>query len=143
MRFRNPETRLGRVVTGGTAALASLALLASGCGSSSSQNSDKTPIRGGDNPTLTFDDLGGGSSVIEVFPSPRSDQYDGTYYDGDRATAICKTEGRERQSDPSVGELARQSDEWIRIVGTPGEQQFATAVYVEHPQHLLAQLTEC
>lgn len=143
MRLRNPETKVGRAVAGGTAAVASLALLASGCGSSPSQNSDKTPVAPGNRPTLTFDDLGGGSSVIEVFPGPRNNQYDGTYYDGDRVPAICKTEGRQRQSDPSVGETSRQSDEWIRIVGTPGERQFATAVYIEHPAQLLNQLPEC
>jgi hypothetical protein len=144
--FRNPNNRVGRMVTAAGAAAGTLALLAS-CGGKSTSSGESSraasPNTGAAKPTLTFDDLGGGSSVIEVFPSPTSDQYNSTYYDGDRVEALCKTQGRERHSDPSVGELKRRSDKWIRIHGSPGETEYATAVYVEHPQHLLKQLTDC
>jgi hypothetical protein len=151
--LRNPDNRTGRALAAGVSAAAALALIASGCGGSGSAESSKSSTEsphksGGNEPTLTFnaltfDDLGGGSSVIEVFPSPTDKQYNGTYYDGDQVDPICKTQGREVHSDPKAGEQNRQSDEWIRIHGSPGETEYATAVYVEHPAQLLHQLPEC
>jgi hypothetical protein len=102
-------------------------------------------------PILVFDSLGGGSSVIKVYPgvteSTRDTEHNGTYYDGNKVFAECKvTEGgRMMHSDtsPSVHEKDRSSDDWIRIQGTPGEIQYATAVYAENPDQLLAQLPEC
>jgi hypothetical protein len=96
---------------------------------------------------LVFDDLNGGSSIIRVYPGVTKSKTDmlanGTYNDGDTVPAECKTEGRSVHSDPSVGETNRTSSEWIRIHGTPGETQYATAVYVENPQAVLKQLPDC
>lgn len=46
-------------------------------------------------------------------------------------------------SDPTVGEEDRTSDMWVRIHGTPGTIQYATAVYVERQDALLQQLPDC
>lgn len=96
--------------------------------------------------TLTFDDLGGGSSIIEVYPgvrdTPKDRQYNGTYNSGDTASAECKATGRTVHSIPSAGEANRSSNEWIRL-RTQGEQQYATAVYVGDPTALLGRLTLC
>jgi hypothetical protein len=58
--------------------------------------------------TFTFDALGGGSSVIRVFPGVRDIPADllpnGTFFSGQTAPAICQTRGRLARSDPSVGE---------------------------------------
>ena len=44
-------------------------------------------------PLLTFDDLGGGSSVIQVYPCPKNTKTDsqsnGTFEDGQTAQIIC------------------------------------------------------
>lgn len=96
---------------------------------------------------LVFDDLDGGSPIIRVYPgvqnTPGDRMHNGTYNDGDVVGADCKTTGREVSSDPSVGETDRTSDQWVRIHGTPGEVQYASAVYVEQPDTLLATLEEC
>jgi len=107
-----------------------------------------TPPRSSTNtPTLTFDALGGGPSIIKVYPgvgdTAADKTFNGTFNSGDTVPAECKTTGRMVHSDPSVGELDRQSDQWIRIQGTPGETQFATAVYVQNPAALLAKLATC
>lgn len=149
--LRNPNTRAGRLLYGGVSGAAALALFASGCGADPNHGltdpttpapAPKTP-KPDQEPQLTFDYLGGGSTTIKVFPGPGTGKVDGTYFDGDTVGAICKTEGQERKSDPSLGEEPRHSDEWIKIDGTPGETQFATAVYIEHPQQLLDQLPDC
>lgn len=136
---RNPNTRIGLWFFRGTAAVASFALAASGCGNSSN---DGHPA------PLTFDYLGGGSKVIEVFPgvsnSLEDRRYDGTYYDGDQVTADCKTTGRKVSSNPSVGELPRQSDEWFSIEGpSPDGSYYVPAVYTEHPGQLWDELPNC
>jgi hypothetical protein len=98
-------------------------------------------------PKLVFDDLHGGSPLIQVYPgvteSAADKQPNGTFNDGDSVTAECKTEGRDVHSDINAGESDRSSDEWVRIQGSPGETQYATAVYVENPSELLAQLPNC
>jgi hypothetical protein len=95
--------------------------------------------------TLTFDYLGANSTIIEVYPGVGSTsadkQFNGTYNNGDTVPAECKTEGRTVHSVPP--ETPRQSSEWIRIQGTPGETQYATAVYVQNPAQLLSQLPNC
>lgn len=97
--------------------------------------------------TLVFDDLHGGSPIIQVYPGVTDAAADrgsnGTFHDGDKVPAECKTEGRTVHSDPSVGEEDRTSNEWIRIQGSPGLMQYATAVYVENPAALLSHLPEC
>lgn len=100
-------------------------------------------------PKLKFDSLDGGSSIIQVYPSAKTKangtlpKYNGTYNDGASVAVECKTVGRTVHSDPSVGETNRTSNEWVRIKGTPGETQYATTVYIEHPKDLLEQLPEC
>ena len=96
-------------------------------------------------PTLVFDNLGGGSSIIQVYPgvTDADRQANGTYNAGDAVSADCKTVGRTVRSDPSVGELNRISDQWIRIQGTPSETQYATVIYVQSPDELLARLPDC
>lgn len=98
-------------------------------------------------PTLVFDDLHGGSSFIKVYPgvtgSAADTRSNGTFKDGDEVSAECKAEGRAVRSDTSVGEEVRTSDDWIRIHGSQGVTQYATAVYVENPAALLRQLPDC
>jgi len=95
--------------------------------------------------TLTFDDLGGGSSIIKVYPgvgnTSADKRYNGTYNDGDTVSAECKTEGRTVNSNPNLGEEKRSSAEWIKL--TTPVAEYATAVYVENPDKLLGQLPEC
>jgi hypothetical protein len=144
------KLRQPRVVAFGLA----LALGATGCGgkntdeSGSSSNTKNNPkVHVDNNVSLTFDDLGGRSSIIQVYAGPGEEPSDkeptGTFNDGDTVNALCKTEGRTVHSDPSTGEVERTSDQWIRIEGSPGKEQYATAVYVEESQKLLGQLALC
>lgn len=98
-------------------------------------------------PRLVFDDLHGGSPIVEVYPgvtaSAADRQANGSFNDGDSVPAECKTEGRTVHSNPGLGEEDRNSSDWIRIQGSPGETQYATAVYVENPSELLASLPSC
>ncbi len=96
---------------------------------------------------MVFDNLSGGSTIIKVYPgvsaSPGDTKYNGTFNSGENVTAICKTKGRRVMSDPQLGELARTSDYWIRVIGTPNTVQYATAVYVKDSDTLLAKLPDC
>jgi hypothetical protein len=94
-----------------------------------------------------FDDLKGGSSVIEVFPgvtSSHADQtHSGTYLGGQTAAAVCKTTGRPVISNTAVGERAKQSSVWVRIAG-PGDRSFyATLTYGDIAQSALDALPQC
>jgi hypothetical protein len=97
--------------------------------------------------TLVFDDLGGGDPTIQVYPSPDDSAAgrisNGTFRHGQRVTAQCRRSGRTVNSDPSDGEMARSSDQWIRINGSPGQVQYATAVYVTDPDALVTSLPAC
>lgn len=145
----------------GTALVAAGALALSGCGGdegeqraaqtaqapapdearSNTMPDQTTP----ESPILVFDDLAGGSSVVQVYPgvgdSKRDKKANGTFLSGQSAIAECKTEGRTVHSTPS--EEKRTYNEWVRIQGTPGKTQYATAVYAENPDALLEQLPEC
>lgn len=74
-------------------------------------------------------------ALVEVFPgtsdSSEDTHYNGTFRDGDTVKALCVDEGRTIESGPSVGELDRSSGQWIRIQGSPGLTQYATAVYIQ------------
>jgi hypothetical protein len=98
-------------------------------------------------PRLVFDDLHGGSAIIEVYPgvtnAAADRQANGSFNDGDSVPAECKAKGRTVHSNPALGEEDRSSDDWIRIQGSPGEIQYATAVYVENPGELLRDLPDC
>lgn len=139
---------------GGVAGAA--AMYAAGCGGGSNETSSATTAEGGQpastqpNPhkapaMLTFDALGANSSIIRVFPGVESTSADkaanGTFNDGDSVPAECDTTGREVHSVPP--EKPRSSNKWIKIDGTPGTTQYATAVYVHDPQELLKKLPEC
>jgi hypothetical protein len=101
-----------------------------GSGSPSSTPSGTTS-----SPMLTFDALGGGSQIIDVYPGVRATVRDrtknGTYTSGDVVRAICVTKGRTVSSDPSAGEQARKSDLWVRIASLPGVTLYATLTYAE------------
>jgi hypothetical protein len=98
-------------------------------------------------PTLTFDDLGGGSSIINVYPGVEDVAGDklsnGTYQNGNTASAVCKISGRLVRSNTAVGERSNQSSTWIEIAGTPGIMQFASLTYATMPQAQLNTLPTC
>ena len=108
-----------------------------------------TPTTGqteGQLPTLVFDYLGVGSTIIRVFPgvteTRRDTRHNGTYNDGDRVTAICETEGRLVQATSSTGE-DHSSTTWYLIHGSPGETQYASAAFAENPEQLSAATPDC
>lgn len=96
---------------------------------------------------FTFDDLGGGSPIIQVYESvvdtPEARTATGAYNDGETVSAVCVTTGREVSSDPSVGEEARTSDKWAMLASAPDQRQYATLVYAENPDQLESQLPNC
>jgi hypothetical protein len=84
---------------------------------------------------IKFDDLGGGSSIISVYPGVQAIERDktpsGTFRSGDVVAAVCKAQGRTIHSDPSSGERQQSSNMWVRIQGSPGKLQFATLTYAD------------
>lgn len=94
-----------------------------------------------------FDDLGGGSSVIEVFAGVTSSPADrtvaGTFRSGQTTTALCKTTGRTVTSNPSSGERPKQSNVWVQVAGSPGKTSYATLTYGDISPTALARLPEC
>ena len=114
---------------------------ASGAGSASSRPSTSS------SPILTFDDLGGGSSIIDVYPGVKATAADrtqnGSFEAGAKVTAVCKITGRTIRSDPSAGETPKQSNIWVKIDGAPGKTQFATLTYADIDSSLLTELPTC
>ena len=147
----NGWVRLSTVVLAGSLMLTGCGRGGSGEDSSSASGSPTTATSGSAPaailPRLVFDDLHGGSPIIEVYPgvtnSSADKQANGSFNDGDSVPAECKTEGRMVHSNPGLGEEDRSSDDWIRIQGSPGETQYATAVYAENPSELLGRLPDC
>ncbi len=96
---------------------------------------------------FTFDALGGGSSIINVYPGVRDTASDklanGTFADGQLTTAVCKTTGRRVRSDPSVGEKPRESNVWVKVVAQPGKTSYAPLSYGRMEQNALKALPEC
>jgi hypothetical protein len=96
---------------------------------------------------MIFDDLGGGSDIIKVFPGTKDTSPDktanGTFSSGDVVAVKCKTIGRTVTSNPAFGERARQSDVWLEIVGAPGPRQFAPLTYAAISAQTLAALPGC
>ena len=93
---------------------------------------------GGSNetPYFQFDDLGGGSSIIQVYPGPGDTAADkvsnGTYRHGERAGVVCHAVGRTVVSHPEVGEQERESRDWYKLAGSTvvrGPDHYATATY--------------
>lgn len=93
---------------------------------------------------FTFDSLGGGSSIIQVYAGAGNTVADktatGGYSNGEMATADCQTKGRLVISDTRAGEQPRQSVEWVRISPT----MYATETYID-PANMqeLARLPVC
>jgi hypothetical protein len=96
---------------------------------------------------FTFDDLGGGSPIIQVYPGvtdkPEDKMANGSFEDGQTTTALCKTTGRMVHSVPADGELDEQSDVWVKVLGRSGMTHYATLVYGNMPPDVLASLPEC
>jgi hypothetical protein len=63
--------------------------------------------------------LGGGSSVINVYPGvtdfPADKAHNGTFADGQTATAVCKAIGPTVHSNTAAGERDKQSGVWLRV----------------------------
>lgn len=97
--------------------------------------------------TLKFDGLGGGSSIINVYPGvkdvPQDKRPSGTYQSGNTAGAICKLSGRTVTSNTAEGEQPKQSSMWIQIAGSPGLKQYASLTYVDISQSQLQALPDC
>jgi hypothetical protein len=85
--------------------------------------------------TLTFNDLGAGSSVVKVYAGAQDTTSDrqatGRYYNGESLPALCVERGRPVHSVASLGEESRQSDLWVKVAGEEGSEQFATLVYAD------------
>jgi len=88
--------------------------------------SNSTPSRA----ILTFDWLGGNSTIIKVYPgaadTPADRVSNGAFANGQTATIVCKTLGRWVSSVPP--EKAKRSNVWYEIQ-TGGKTYYATAVY--------------
>jgi hypothetical protein len=98
--------------------------------------------------TIRFNSLGSTeSSTINVYPGtgiyPDVRMPNGTFRNGDIVAVTCKTTGRTITSDTTSGETLRQSNQWVRIVGTPGKVQYATLTYADIDPQALASLPEC
>ena len=82
---------------------------------------------------VTFDWLGGNSTDILVYgdysESGRNTDK-GAEKSGDRALAVCESEGREVHSQP--GETARKSSEWVGFY-LNGSLTYATETYLDVP----------
>jgi hypothetical protein len=154
--WRRPST-LALVAAGGVAALAVGLVLANRGGGSGSPSSTSPSLSHGSTVssnassapggTLRFDDLGGGSSTIFVYPGVKTaaadKQANGTFTSGQTVQARCKTTGRLIVSDTAGGERPKQSTVWIEIAGEPGQRQFATMTYADVSPATLAQLPNC
>ena len=109
--------------------------------------SSHSPSRTG-RAVLTFDAIAP-PLIVEVYPgvsdSAADKTHNGTYNDGESVGAICDKKGREVTFiDPSGDHTKdRTSNDWIRIQGTPGETQYASAVYTANSAQLLPQLDAC
>lgn len=94
--------------------------------------------------TFRFDDLGGGNRVIRVFPGVHDDLVpNGTFNSGDVVPAVCQTTGQLVRSQPGLGERPRESNVWVRIVGSPGQTQYARLTYGDMAPEDLAALPQC
>jgi hypothetical protein len=157
MEFTTERKRLReRVFTRVNVILLVAGMAVAGCSGGDSDKADAHPnkshrtttsVPSSSKPSLVFDSLGGGPSTVMVYPGVTEVSADthenGTFPDGSKVPAECATDGRDVHSVTSLGEEPRSSDQWILIDGTPGETQYASAVYIEHPDTLLNQLPRC
>ena len=94
--------------------------------------------------TAIFDDAGGGSRTIEVYPgvseSVADKRYNHTYEDDEDIEVDCQVKGRRVNS--VTGEEERSDETWVHIF-EEGEHRFATAVYLRFPDDNLDTLDDC
>jgi hypothetical protein len=110
------------------------ALALAGCaGSNGEAAATPTPTATTMQPMFEFNDLGGGSDIIEVYPgagdTTADRRSDGTAYrDGEVRPVVCQEEGRWVESHPERGEEYRRSNIWYQL-GDMAVPHYATAVY--------------
>lgn len=97
---------------------------------------------------LIFNDLDDNAdAVIPVYPGVSESEVDkqlnGTFNPNERVRVICKTIGRTVNSHPENGDEERHSNEWVRIVGSPGTVQFASMTYADMASQTFAALPQC
>lgn len=116
-------------------------------GAGKGDGSRPTPAAVAAQATFRFNDLGGGSTVINVYrgvsDNPADKLANGTFSSGQTTTALCQTTGRTVRSDPSVGEQLRQSDRWVRVLAQPGQVSYASLTYGDIDGDALAALPDC
>jgi hypothetical protein len=134
MRKNLNTLRSWRLPVATVAAALALAGCAKGSGEAAATPSP-SPTTASAEPMFEFNDLGGGSDIIEVYPGPGDTaaerRSDGTAYrDGEVRPVVCYQEGRwvESHPDPDVGEEYRRSNIWYQLGGT-ATPYYATAVY--------------
>ncbi|HEX7963367.1 MAG TPA: hypothetical protein VF466_02135 [Candidatus Saccharimonadales bacterium] len=110
----------------------------SGCVGGGHSNANETPTAADSlaavQPRFRFDDLGGGSRIILVYPGTSTSAADrasnGSYKSSDVVPITCHETGRMVSSHPEVGETPRSSMDWYRLVGDK-VTWYATATYGE------------
>jgi hypothetical protein len=118
------------------AAAAATILALTGCATTPKASGEATTAQSttsgsAEQPSIRFDDLGGGSSIIEVYPGTSDSSADkvhnGTYRNGEVQPVVCHKIGRTIISHPDVGETPRTSSDWYMLGGPM--VQFATGTY--------------
>jgi hypothetical protein len=96
---------------------------------------------------LIFDDLGAGFNTILVYPGTSESDADkrqnAIYTNGETKRATCKEEGRMAHTNTAKGEPDRSSNHWFKIVGIPGQNEYARAIYTKNADELWAKLPYC
>ena len=134
--------RIGAITFAAAIAVAAGNMLA---GSEQGQTLGSLPTK-----AILFDDLDGGSPLIQVYPGPSERRMDrtsvGVFRDGDTALADCWTEGRLVNSHPElgVGEREAASSRWLHIILDPrNNNTFATATYLRGGNLSTQELNRC
>lgn len=101
---------------------------------------------------FTFDLLGGTDTIVVVTSDPsRSADPEtipsATYRKGDTATADCRVkDGRMIESDPSIGEAIKKSDDWVGLTeryNSEGQTMYASTVYTDLTKAEITALPAC
>lgn|GEM_PF-5499560 len=102
---------------------------------------------GGTDQDLIFDSLGAGFNTILVYPGTSESDADkrqnAIYTNGETKRATCKKEGRMAHTNTAKGEPDRSSNHWFKIVGIPGQNEYARAIYTKNADELWAKLPYC
>jgi hypothetical protein len=108
--------------------------------------SSEQPSAGTDQ-DLIFDDLGASFHTIVVYPGTSESDADkrqnAIYTNGETKRATCKEEGRMAHTNTARGEPDRSSNHWFKIVGIPGQNEYARAIYTKNADELWAKLPYC